>query len=206
MLSGGAIEHDLMTDTRERLIEAAAELLDRGGPAAVTLREVGRIASVSRSAPYRHFSDKGALLAAIAARELTRQRGNLARASDSAAGLRTMLKGYMNWAMRRPERFHLIFDRWDRDDADLRRVAHEARDALSAAVAAAQARKELPPGDPERLSALLRATAHGAANLALAGHLSTTGKGKANADDLITDLFEHLAGGLEPYHEDRDGA
>jgi AcrR family transcriptional regulator len=57
-----------MTDTRERLIEAAAELRDRGGPAAVTLREVGRIAGVSRSAPYRHFSDKGALLAVIAVR------------------------------------------------------------------------------------------------------------------------------------------
>jgi hypothetical protein len=40
-----------------------------------------------------------------------------------------MLKGYVNWAMRRPERFHLIFGRWDREDADLRRVAHEARDA-----------------------------------------------------------------------------
>ena len=57
------------------LVAVAAELLDQGGPAAVTLRDVGRRAEVSRNAPYKHFASKEDLLAAIASRELTRQSG-----------------------------------------------------------------------------------------------------------------------------------
>ncbi len=37
---------------------AAADLLEEGGPDAVTLRAVGARAGVSRSAPYRHFTGK----------------------------------------------------------------------------------------------------------------------------------------------------
>ena len=44
--------------TRRALLDQAAALLDRGGPDAVTLREVGARAGVSRGAPYRHFCDK----------------------------------------------------------------------------------------------------------------------------------------------------
>src|SRR3954466_876857 len=53
--------------TRRALLDAASDLLDRGGPDAVTLREVGARAGVSRGAPYRHFCDKQSLLTAIAA-------------------------------------------------------------------------------------------------------------------------------------------
>lgn len=53
--------------TRRSLLDAAAKLLGEGGPEAVTLREVGARAGVSRGAPYRHFDDKERLLTAIAA-------------------------------------------------------------------------------------------------------------------------------------------
>jgi AcrR family transcriptional regulator len=176
--------------TRERLIDAAAALLDQGGPAAVTLRDVGKAAGVSHNAPYRHFADKHALLAAIAARELARQADNLA---GSAAGdVREMMRGYVRWALRYPERFRLTFGRWERDDAGLGAAAGDARGGLRHAVAAAQAKGELPAGDPERLSALVLALAHGAADQALAGHLSATGKGAADAEDLVADLFAYL--------------
>ena len=62
-----------MTGTRDRLIEAAARLLDKGGPAAVTLRAVADRCGVSHNAPYKHFASKAELLAAIASRELTGQ-------------------------------------------------------------------------------------------------------------------------------------
>ena len=63
-----------MASTRARLIEAAAALLEEGGPGAVTLREVGRRVGVSHNAPYKHFADKEDLLAAVAAAELRRGR------------------------------------------------------------------------------------------------------------------------------------
>src|SRR3954471_17866859 len=57
--------------TRRALVGAAAELLDEGGPEAVTLRAVGARAGVSRGAPYGHFPDKDHLLAAVAAESWT---------------------------------------------------------------------------------------------------------------------------------------
>jgi AcrR family transcriptional regulator len=178
--------------TRDRLIDAATQLLDQGGPAAVTLRGVGSAAGVSHNAPYRHFADKHALLAAIAARELERQAANLSRSDAAAADVRGMLQGYVRWALRYPERFRLTFGRWERDDTGLAEAASTARSALIRTVSAAQARRELPVGEPERLASLILALAHGAADQALAGHLSVDGKGRADAEDLVADLFLHL--------------
>ncbi|MGF6880752.1 hypothetical protein ABIA39_000633 [Nocardia sp. GAS34] len=48
------------------------------------------------------------------------------------------------------------------------------------------------PGNPERLAALLRAQAHGAADLAAAGHLAADGKGRADPADLVDDLLGYL--------------
>jgi len=199
--------------TRERLIEAAARLLDEGGPAAVTLREVGRLAGVSHNAPYKHFADKQDLLAAVAARELARQprqsrqprqprspSSASRRAGGTLAGVpgvdddavRSMMRGYIRWATRYPARFKLTFGSWSSASAELGEAASAARSALVRAVEAGQAARTLPDGDPDRLAALLLAVTHGAVDLALSGHLSKSGKGHASPEDLVDDLLRHL--------------
>ena len=50
---------------RAALIQGGLELIERKGIHALTLREIGNQLGVSRSAAYRHFKDKDALLAAI---------------------------------------------------------------------------------------------------------------------------------------------
>ena len=50
---------------RQSLLDHAVELARSGGPDAVVLRDVQRLAGVSNSAAYRHYSDRGALLAAV---------------------------------------------------------------------------------------------------------------------------------------------
>lgn len=181
--------------TRDRLIDAATRLLDEGGPAAVTLREVGRLAGVSHNAPYKHFAGKEDLLAAVAARQLGRQDQPPDGVRGGSAGedaVRQMMHRYVRWAMRYPARFKLTFGSWSTDSAELTEAATAARSTLVEAVEIAQAAKALPEGDPERVAALILAVAHGAVDLALSGHLSATGKGHASPEDLVDDLLRHL--------------
>jgi AcrR family transcriptional regulator len=178
-------------------VTAAGELMDAGGLEAVTLREVGRRAGVSHNAPYKHFADKEALLAAVAARELDRRRTALLETvgGDESPDvvLRAAMHGYVAWALANPVRFKLVYGGWSKGSDELAEAATATRGLLIGAVAAAQETGGLPAGDPERVTALLQALAHGAVDLALSGHLSPQGKGKAGPDDLVDDLFAHLA-------------
>ncbi len=54
-------------DLRAELVRAGRSLLDEPGSGDFSLRELARSLGVSPSAPYRHFADANALLAAIAA-------------------------------------------------------------------------------------------------------------------------------------------
>lgn len=188
-------ENRVTGDTRARLLNVAAKLLDRGGPAEVRLREVGKLAGVSHNAPYKHFADKEELLAAIAAEELrnlSRLMQRLAGTNEPIDALRAIGRAYVNWARAKPARFKLSFGSWSRKNDGLVQAAAQSRADLVAIVQAAQARSELPVGDPERLAALMLALVHGAVDQALAGHLSAGGKGNANPEDLVDDMLEYL--------------
>jgi AcrR family transcriptional regulator len=52
-------------DLKQALVDAGMKILKEEGVQALTLRSVARASGVSHSAPYAHFSDKQALLAAI---------------------------------------------------------------------------------------------------------------------------------------------
>jgi AcrR family transcriptional regulator len=54
-------------DLRNELVRVAVAILEKEGPAALTLRSVARRLRVSQTAPYRHFASKELLLAAVAA-------------------------------------------------------------------------------------------------------------------------------------------
>jgi len=182
--------------TRDRLIDAALDLLDEGGPALVTLREVGRRAGVSHNAPYKHFANKEDLLAELAARELSYLQSELAADLESGSNpedaLRRSVILQTARAVEFPERYRLIYGRWN-SSTELDRVAIESSALMTSTVRRAQERGALHPGDPERVAALLRAAGRGAAELETAGHLAPDGKGKAGATDLIHDLLRLLS-------------
>ncbi|WP_207537997.1 TetR/AcrR family transcriptional regulator [Sabulicella rubraurantiaca] len=91
-------------DLRAALLDAADSLLDAGGDGAVSLREAARIAGVSPTAAYRHFADKEALLAALAARHFAQFGAALGEAGLDAQGI-----AYVRFALARPGRFRLMF-------------------------------------------------------------------------------------------------
>lgn len=165
--------------TRDRLLRVAATLLEKRGRAAVTLRAVGAGAGVSRSAPYRYFDSKDGLLAAVAARALRLLSEELAMAlagvsgTDPAAQLDAMGRAYLGFACANPEQYALIYSREvaEVDDPDLTAAAAAASVLFVGVTARATDAGLLPPGDPRHFAAVLLAAAHGAADLAGAGHL-----------------------------------
>ncbi|WBO22334.1 TetR/AcrR family transcriptional regulator [Sphingomonas abietis] len=94
----------------ERLLEAALGALERGED--VSLRAVARHAGVSAMAPYRHFEDKAALLAAVAAHGFGELRAKLLEAddcSDDREALVAQGEAYLAFARARPALFRLMF-------------------------------------------------------------------------------------------------
>lgn len=63
---------DASTDTRERIIEAAAELLRRFGPEKTNVVDVARALHMSHANVYRHFANKAELMDTVAERWLHR--------------------------------------------------------------------------------------------------------------------------------------
>src|ERR1700681_2722330 len=98
----------------ETLLKTAIQLIGEVGPAGFTLREVARRAGVSHNAPYRHFADREKLLAAVAPqgfRELNRAMLDAVRQQRSRVGrLKRAGLAYVEFALRRPEHFTIMFD------------------------------------------------------------------------------------------------
>jgi AcrR family transcriptional regulator len=73
-------------DLRRALLDAVvAHVAERGNAGEVTLREVARLAGVSHNAPYRHFPDKQAILAEVAAEGFGLLSASVRNARESAA-------------------------------------------------------------------------------------------------------------------------
>ena len=158
--------------TRSRLLRVAREIVEKDGLAAVTLRAVGAAAGVSRGAPYRHFTDKSDLLAAVAAQALQ----TLAATVDGAARDTTdpvtridqALRAYVDMALRSPELYSFTFstDLRVAQSVELHEAGLGAYGALHRLVIGAN-RSNLPA---DLVTSALWATMHGSVMLVLAGH------------------------------------
>ncbi len=54
-------------DLRDALVQAALREAEQGGPEAISIKALAKKLGVSQPAPYRHFADREALLAAVTA-------------------------------------------------------------------------------------------------------------------------------------------
>ena len=162
-------------DLRKALLEGAVRVIAEVGPAAFTLREVARRAGVSHNAPYRHFRDKDALLAAVAAqgfRELTRaMREPGARQSNALDQLKKSGLAYVAFAVRRPEHFTVMFDTpvCAHDDPEYTQAAKESFDTLVNYIRSCQDEGQLPAGNTMERALYAWSLVHGIAKLAVAG-------------------------------------
>ena len=126
--------------TRRNLLDQAALLLDVGGLDAVTLREVGARAGVSRGAPYRHFADKEGLLTAVAAEGWKRLGDHMHELHtedglSSGDKLRAALVQIITVSRQQPHLYRLMFSPPAGDPTAVVRAAQRMCDEFLAIVA-----------------------------------------------------------------------
>jgi len=99
-------------DLRHALIDAALALISETQRWDFSLREVARRAGVSHNAPYAHFPDKSALLAAVGVRGYERRRGATLAAADgcptAGEALVAIGKAYINFGLRNVAHYRLM--------------------------------------------------------------------------------------------------
>lgn len=163
---------------RDELIKACVALIEAEGIGAVSLRRVARAAGVSPGAPYHHFPDRSALLAAIAAQgyELLEPRLRAAReqAPTAARALGALIEAYVAFARDHPAHVHLML-RGELSEPDRHPESQSSGAAtialLTEVVRDCQREGSAPPGDPEPLVAMVWAMSVGIVTLWLDGPL-----------------------------------
>ncbi|GAA1615507.1 TetR/AcrR family transcriptional regulator [Actinoplanes couchii] len=176
--------------TRRALVDAATELLDEGGPEAVTLRAVGARAGVSRGAPYGHFPDKEHLLGAVAEESWTIIGDGLDkliadRSLPPAERLERALTGLMEVGRRRPHAYALMFAApVDQNPGAVEAVSRTHDQFLTIVAELAD--------DPGPIGALLMTSVHGIVAMENSGHL-TPEKWNTTGDALLKLLIARIA-------------
>ncbi len=126
-------------DLPRALLDAALHIVETQGTEALTLRAVARLAGVSQAAPYRHFANKEAILAAVAGdgfRSLmTARRQAVQDCSDlPLARLRAVGIGYVTFATSHPSHFRVMFGRDMADRSAFPTLRQVASDTLTMVV------------------------------------------------------------------------
>ena len=191
---------------KQALLKASLDLLRKTGAAAFTLREVARRAGVSHNAPYRHFRDKEELLAALAAEGFDRLTAAMTKAAESASGpmerFRSSGRGYVEFALRYPQHFAVMFEiPWQYDSYPVTQAAGaRAFGTLVRNVEACQAAGILPAGDAQPFALLAWSMVHGVAKLAIGGRLPLSGYAEVLrfTDTATFALSQGLSHGFSP--------
>jgi len=189
-------------DLPHALIEAAQRLIESGGSARLTLREAAQAAGVSVAAPYRHFADREALLAAVLAqgfRELAQRTDHARRAApDAMASLLAVGLAYVRFAADRPAIYRLMFGpECDKAaHADLMAAGHEALAVLVDAVVACKSAGLIGDADVQQVALAGWAMSHGLASLHADGILATAMP--VALDTTAHTLFGMLIDGVRP--------
>lgn len=177
---------------------AASRLLDGGGLEAVTLRAVAEQVGVSHNAPYRHFSGRSALLAAVAERDSNMLRSAFERQDSEHDQAETALLGASDvliaYGLEHQSRYRLLFsDPQLIPEPKLKEAAFSSFMAFNHIVERCQEEHSLPRGDAVELTGLIYATLHGAIDLEIGGRASGA-KGLSSVEATARRLFSLLKG------------
>jgi len=191
-------------DLRRALIAAGIGLLTEGGAAALDLRKVARKAGVSHAAPYRHFEDKRALLAAIAEEGFLRLTGHLENAlkeNETASPLLSLAQAYVSFALAEPALMREMFSGLSIDrlsyDA-LHAASKSAFNVLLEVIQDEQAAGRFVQDDPQKLVLVMWSLFHGLTMLLLENQMPMVTVEPDGVNVIIQESVTRLLDGLRP--------
>jgi AcrR family transcriptional regulator len=150
----------------------------------MTLRAVARAAGVSQTAPYRHFADRAALIAAIAEDGFHRLHERLVAAArapgrtlgqapeTARGGLQAIALAYVRFALEHPEEYRVMFGGEIPGGAQKGSARQMVFDFLLGGITMLQQQKLVGAGDSYSMALTSWALVHGLVMLALDGQLS----------------------------------
>jgi AcrR family transcriptional regulator len=169
---------------RSRLLTAASEIISEKGIKNLTMRSLSSRVGVSRTAPYRHFENKDALLLAIAEEgfnELTIQyrKINHDQSLDSFSRLRNIGLAYIEFAINNPGAFRLMFGQEITEHQRSVKLCSDAKETFDEyliSVKALQEDKHIATVDYAVLANYFWTIVHGLAVLLINGQIQVTGQ------------------------------
>jgi len=99
-------------DLRDALIKAALSEAEQGGPEAISIKALAKRLGVSQPAPYRHFADREALLAAVTAeafRQFTAMLRDAIAKPSRRSKLSRLAQATLEFGLRRTGIYRLMF-------------------------------------------------------------------------------------------------
>jgi AcrR family transcriptional regulator len=156
---------------------AAARLYAKGGLAAITMRDLAEATGRSPMGLYRYFRDRDEIVAWLRTDAFTRFSDALEKAfasgSDAFARARAVGTAYLDFALKHPDAYRLMFDMSQPDDARYPALVEAAARANKTVTrhVIALADAGVVRGDPDTVGRALWAAAHGVVVLYLAGRV-----------------------------------
>jgi AcrR family transcriptional regulator len=187
-------------DLRRSLIQAAVRTIQKHGFEALTLRAVADELGVSRTALYRHFHDKSALLTAVASEGFVVLRSALVAAWEQSGrgqlGLQAMGEAYVRFAIAHPWHYRVMFGggfELNVSDPQLAESGSAAFSALVDALVEQQSHGTVRGDEPKIQANFVWGLVHGLAMLAIDGNLEHQG---VDATTLVRYAMERLRTGI----------
>jgi AcrR family transcriptional regulator len=191
-------------DLRAALIRAGLAILAEEGAQALTVRAAARRAGVSHNAPYRHFADKEALLAAIAEEGFDAlaeavERTRAAAGAAPQAQLEEAGWAYVRFALSHPNHLRVMFGSLipgAERPPSLAAAGERAFGVLEEIVQSGQTAGVIIAGEPRQVALTAWALVHGLALLLLDRQVSAALLPSGNPEPLVRLCLRQQTAGL----------
>jgi AcrR family transcriptional regulator len=169
-------------DLKNALIQAGVQVLAGKGVNGLSLREVAKRAGVSHSAPYAHFADKQALIAAIATEGHTHIHDVITTIFEQYPDdpLQQLIEtgcAYLRFGLDEPDLFKITFSgvvEQEHNHPDLVKITKENFFLIRQLVSRCQAASIFAPGPEDLIAQNLWGSVYGLVTLLQQGQISST--------------------------------